>query len=408
MMTNVRMLFLALLSMLAVGAALSSSASAYEYDVGGEALTEATNIEGTSGLSLIAGTIGGAEVKIDCTQDTLTGKIELAGSGTNTLLLKKCTETNPVGCSVPETIEGKLKDKLIGPGAPLELFEAASGGTIALIVVSGGSCAGAGTYQLQGTQNCELPQAEAELAEHEVVCKKVGSHLKFAGNAATLSTTEKVKLKSGAKWNVAAATGVCNTAPAGAGCNAGTYYAENEVFKGKNLGNFKIEDVEGRKIECTESGYAVKLGANPNAAGAVAIKITELTFGSCILNGVTPCTLTSPAAGDVALPWNGAIRWTLGGTTGPNGSFTSRTVSIKAECGAEKCNYIGAGIESGITGKFFNANDTNKPAVSTRSEIQFKTVKMSGALECGGTVEMSSIYSVIPTEEAKNVFIANG
>jgi hypothetical protein len=199
---NARLFILVLLSALALGAASAASASASEYLIEGKQVTEATNTEGTSGLSLLTGKVGGAEVKLECAKDTFTGTVEAAGKSTATLLLKECAETKPASCKVPATIEGKLKDKLIGSLAPEDEFEATKAeGTIAEIAVSGAGCAITGTYALKGTQVCELPKVEEELTEHEIVCKKTGSKLKLGSETASFSSTEKAKLTSGKKWD---------------------------------------------------------------------------------------------------------------------------------------------------------------------------------------------------------------
>jgi hypothetical protein len=199
---HARLLILVLLSTLALGAATAASASASEFIIEGKQVTEATNVEGTSGLALLAGVIGGVEVKIECVKDTFTGTIETGGKGSATLLLKECSETKPVNCKVPATIEGKLKSKLIGSATPEMEFEATTAeGAISEIVISGAGCAIPGTYALKGSQICELPKAEEEAVEHEAVCKKLKSKLKLGPEAASFSNTEKAKLTSGKKWS---------------------------------------------------------------------------------------------------------------------------------------------------------------------------------------------------------------
>jgi hypothetical protein len=204
MKTIIKSFLLALLAVLALCAVASASASASEFVVEGTGVSEATKFEGASGVSLLAATIAGVKFEVECTQDTSTGALEAGGDGSATLLLKTCKESKPVNCSVPETIEGKLKDKLIGGETPEEEFEAASGETIFEIKLTGSECAIKGTYTTTGTQKCELPKASEELVEHEVVCKKSGSSLKISGNAATFSSTEKAKLTTGKKWGVLA------------------------------------------------------------------------------------------------------------------------------------------------------------------------------------------------------------
>lgn len=198
-----RLFILVLLSALALGTATAASASASEFLIEGKQVTEATNIEGTSGHSLLASKVGTAEVLVECGKDTFTGTVEAAGKSTATLLLKECVETKPSTCKVPATIEGKLKDKLIGSSTPEDEFEATKAeGTISEIVISGAECAITGTYLLKGAQACELPKGEEELAEHEVVCKKSGSKLKLGTESASFSSTEKGKMTSGKTWSV--------------------------------------------------------------------------------------------------------------------------------------------------------------------------------------------------------------
>jgi hypothetical protein len=201
---NIKIFLSTLLSALIVGAAAAAStlAAPDEYVVEGKGLLTPKNIEGTSGLSLIAGTVSGVEVRIECPQDTLTGSAESGGHGKSTVLLKKCVVTKPTGCTTNLTIEakanstllesaGKLYEELIGSGASEEL---------AKIVIEGSGCPAAGSYALDGKQTCELPIGGEVLVEHEVVCKKTSSNLKMAGNTASLSSTEKVKMTTSEKF----------------------------------------------------------------------------------------------------------------------------------------------------------------------------------------------------------------
>jgi hypothetical protein len=206
MMTNGRMLLLALLAVLAAGAVLSAPAiaSPYEFEIEGKAVLTSTSIEGTSGLLLLAGTIGGSEARIECPEDTLTGDFEAEGLSKDTLLLKKCIATKPTGCTASLTIEAKVTDRLLESGEvpEAELTGAGAGEELAKITLEG--CTLTGTYALSGKQICELPKSQEELTEHEFVCKKAASKLKLGGNTASLSNTEDVETSSGKKWQVGA------------------------------------------------------------------------------------------------------------------------------------------------------------------------------------------------------------
>lgn len=193
-----------LLSVLVIIGTASASASAYEYALEGKAVTEATSAEGTSGHTLVASKVGTVEVRIECTEDSLTSTFEVSGTGKGTILFKNCTATKPANCTTSSIIEAKIKSELIESGGnPVEaLTGAGAEEELANITLTGGSCSITGTYALTGEQICELPKAGEELAEHELVCKKSGSKLKFGSEGASFSSTEKVKITSGKLWLV--------------------------------------------------------------------------------------------------------------------------------------------------------------------------------------------------------------
>ncbi len=203
MKTKVRLLLLALLSALTICAAAAVPASASEFIIEGAQITTATNVEGTSGLSLLKATVAGVKVSIECPEGTFTGTIEAGGRGEgDVFLLKKCKETAPAKCSVAETLESKLDAKLIGAGPEAEFEPFTPEGNFFEFSITGAECAIKNTYKVTGTQACELPKAEEELVEHEIVCPTAKSKLKVLGVSATYSTTSKIKLASGKKWSV--------------------------------------------------------------------------------------------------------------------------------------------------------------------------------------------------------------
>ena len=201
MKTNVRLFLLALLAATALCAVAAAPASASEFIIEGSPVSTATNIEGTSTVSLLKATVAGVKTEIECPEDTFTGKVEAGGQGSATLVLRKCKETKPLKCTVAETLETKLNDKLIGAGPEVEFEPTTPEGNFFEIPITGTECAIKGTFKVTGTQACELPKAEEELVEHEIVCTEAKSKLKLAGGAATFSTAEKAKLTSGKKWS---------------------------------------------------------------------------------------------------------------------------------------------------------------------------------------------------------------
>ena len=201
MKTKIRLLLLVPLAAIAVWGATAAPASASEFIIEGQSVSTPTNIEGTSGPSSLKATILGIKTEIECSEDTFTGKIEAGGRGSATLVFKKCKETAPAKCTVAETLETKLDLKLTGTGPEVEFEPTTPEGNFFEISITGAECAIKGTYKVTGTQGCEIPKGEEELAEHENVCPMVKSKLKMLGGAATFSTVEKMKLTSGKKWS---------------------------------------------------------------------------------------------------------------------------------------------------------------------------------------------------------------
>ena len=238
-MSRFKLVLLSMLAMLALGSVASASASAHRFvnsqcvpytnaliawetkakcvaqnPAGGDAIKNwelegiaAAKVEGTSGESILEGEVALVKVFIKCNKDTFSGELEATGASKGKVEFTECRVVNKKGnqienCKVKEPIEFKFKDQLVS--SPVEdEFKPAAGAIFVEITMeaeAGGVCAISGTYKVEGTQTCKLPSAGTLQAEHEIVCEPSGSSLKFAGNPATFTSTEKVKLESGGKW----------------------------------------------------------------------------------------------------------------------------------------------------------------------------------------------------------------
>jgi hypothetical protein len=260
MKIKVRLLLLALLSALTVCAAAAVPASASEFIIEGAQVTTATNVEGTSSLSLLKATVAGVKVEIECPEGTFTGKIEPGGRGEgDTFLLKKCKETSPAKCSVAETLESKLNAKLIGAPPEAEFEPTTPEGNYFEFSITGSECAIKNTYKVTGTQACELPKSEEELVEHEIVCPTTKSKLKVAGVSATYSTASKIKLVSGKKWSVAQLA---------AGKLLSVDYRGNQPVLIDHVKNSSYKETEAA-LSITSYGAKNEVEWEANSAGAV-------------------------------------------------------------------------------------------------------------------------------------------
>jgi hypothetical protein len=157
-------------------------------------VTEEVAVKGTSGTSILKGKVLGSEIEIVCSKDTFSGTLEKEVKTKGTVLFEECKAEKISNCTVPN-ITFKFKDKLVElSGALADEFEPSSGTTFVEIELAGTSCTLKGKYPVTGTQVCELPKGEEELAVHEIDCTTAGSHLTFASEPATFSSTEKVEL----------------------------------------------------------------------------------------------------------------------------------------------------------------------------------------------------------------------
>lgn len=242
-LSRLRVILLSLLAVFAITAVASSSASAHEFLVCQEAGTEkytehlcsaksetgkwsfaaiaagkSFEVEGTSGVSKLEGTIGGQKVIIECSTDVTKVTLEPAGATKGTITFSGCKifsvtkgKKTLLKCVVNSVAEAAEKIKLTfldvlvtgkGGGPEDEFKPAVAEKPFVEIETSGAECALVAKTAVTGTTICQLPEAEVGLVEHEIACSPSGSSLKLGATAAGFFSAAKVKIVgTGAGWS---------------------------------------------------------------------------------------------------------------------------------------------------------------------------------------------------------------
>jgi hypothetical protein len=215
-MSRIRLLLLGLLAVLAVGVVASASASADScsggtslvFCSGSEALV-GKEVLGTSGAAVLAGTTGGAEIKISCTSDDFKATLGALGASKGLILFLKCVQEKPAGCDLSAAQAKEIDAKFTAAqrSTTLSLFTGEGAGSefVSLEITNLGTCAiPTGSYPVAGKQLVETPEGEVSKTEHEIIAKKAGSFLTFDGHPASFSSsTTNAHLASGS-WFVTA------------------------------------------------------------------------------------------------------------------------------------------------------------------------------------------------------------
>jgi hypothetical protein len=233
-MARIRLMLLSVLAVLAFGALASVSASASDktcpqekgkelnWCVEGVVVSEDSTIkeapvEGTSGVSVLEGTVLGVKTKVECAEDEFKGILEDSGADSGEIKFKNCKVIEPENCKVKEPIEFSFISQLVleEPGARASVeFWGPTGGEgkeeeefVSLTFTEKPACAIAGTAAVKGSQTCELDKTNAEAwkenTTHKVICKTSGSELKLGTAKAKFSSTATIKLVSGGKFSAA-------------------------------------------------------------------------------------------------------------------------------------------------------------------------------------------------------------
>lgn len=241
--SRIRIMLLSLLAVFAISAVAAASASAHEFlvcqETGTEKYTEhlcstknetgkwsfaaiaagkSFEVEGTSGVSKLEGTIGGQKVIIECSTDVTKVTLEPAGATKGTITFSGCKifsvtkgkktllkcVVNSVG-EAAEKIKLTFLDVLVtgkGGGPEDEFKPAVAEKPFVEIETSGAECALVAKTAVTGTTICQLPEAEVGLVEHEIECSPSGSSLKLGATAAGFFSAAKVKIVgTGAGWS---------------------------------------------------------------------------------------------------------------------------------------------------------------------------------------------------------------
>lgn len=200
-----RTILAAILTALVVTAATASAASAHEFRIAGNPLTESKSAAGTGGTAEMVWHILKADVRIECKSTKVTDLLKTAGKSDNEITFESCKTPEQAGCSVPNVkyhyegtlagVKGALSEEILPESGGSTLFE--------LQIKNAGekTCAEKGVYPVDGKAICALPGMETEAVEHEVACKPEGGELRINGEQFTMGYSDKLKLSTGQDWS---------------------------------------------------------------------------------------------------------------------------------------------------------------------------------------------------------------
>jgi hypothetical protein len=218
-MSRIKLILLGLLSALAVSAVGSASASAactrtnptnwvFCDHTGAELGTPPVLFLGLGGLSLLRGTITGAEAEFHCKDVHIHGKILLLGRVDLRLTYLWCKQIKPANCKLEAAQEKEIQtEELTGatvgtvPGGTPKILLQGKGAaeefaTLKTIQPTGCSIP-AGGYKATGLKLIELPEPESFKVEHEFAAlEEEPSKLKLGGSEAFCEGSIKIHLAS--------------------------------------------------------------------------------------------------------------------------------------------------------------------------------------------------------------------
>jgi hypothetical protein len=174
-MSRVKLLFLSVMAVFAVGAVAASEASATPgWQVAGTAFTSTSSetVLGllSNGLASLEATISAIAFDLLCESADATGTIlgTNKDAAANGISFTGCTVSKPSGCTAVEPIvTGALSSELLsttdnGGTIGLDTWTPTSGTKFAEISVSGSACSVEGKYTVTGQAQCEGAIGEAE------------------------------------------------------------------------------------------------------------------------------------------------------------------------------------------------------------------------------------------------------
>ena len=186
----------------------------------------ALNVEGTSGVSKLEGSVAGLKLIIECPTDKTIGaagtnQIEPAGKNKGEIEFGPLTER----CKLFEILRGNKKEITACKVAPIKFkfvsalitgagsgpdieFKPSGGGKLFVEIEIEAGCAGglSGKHAVEtkvanGGVVCALPEAEVGKEQHEIECSSTGDkELVFGASKASFFSVEKVKIVGGQRW----------------------------------------------------------------------------------------------------------------------------------------------------------------------------------------------------------------
>jgi hypothetical protein len=180
--------------MLALGAVAASGAQAFEWDVGGQTLSErgvsSETTAGSGGAFALTSRVTGQDFEMNCSSATSGGSIATPGGGSASVTLSGCAVAKPAGCKVVSMPSIEAKTELIEAGGTVyEKFVPKSGLYFAEFTIT--NCVAAGTYPLKGSFAGLGPQTERlvnrPVSFSNAINSAAGASLKIGKEAATMS-----------------------------------------------------------------------------------------------------------------------------------------------------------------------------------------------------------------------------
>jgi hypothetical protein len=203
-MSRVRLFAVSALAVFAVSALGASAAFANgEY----HGFTGTAEIEGKGGESILESTIATAKVIIVCTTVKGTGTLTATtGVGGGELTYETCKLINTTAAHAEEVLTActvanpvaKIAANL-GAGNTLETLTPKET-NFTEIKITGASCAAKGTFAVTGSIVCSGPRGFISKEVHILNCNSANSTLKLGAEAARLTGSLEVNLKSKAAW----------------------------------------------------------------------------------------------------------------------------------------------------------------------------------------------------------------
>jgi hypothetical protein len=201
-----RSVLLSLMGVLLVSAAFStaSASATHAFIIEGTELGTTEGVQSESRFVKIELPIAKLPISVECTNSLSNGTLKAKGESTGEAELKGCYvfENNKgkkvflTTCSVTEPVLARFNDLLIAHGVD-ELKEFKS-------EVKVNTCVLKGTYTVEGSEACAIPEAEFAKVIHSLNCTTAGSALKYKGTESfgvSLFDKEQVTLCTRKNWS---------------------------------------------------------------------------------------------------------------------------------------------------------------------------------------------------------------